>query len=70
MLLPANTSFLTVSKGVTVKMAQQAADGLATPLVDVIPFGAIWTGGVTMFFDHPQGSLVPSAKTEGLLLDL
>ena len=69
-LLPANTSLLAVSKGITVKMAQQAASGLLTPLVDVIPIGAIWTGGVTMFIDHAQGSLVPVARTEGVLLDL
>ena len=70
MLLPANTSLLSVSKGLTVKMAQQASSGVRTPLVDVIPMGAIWTGGITMFFDHAQGSNLPAARTEGVLLDL
>ena len=70
MLLPANTSLLSVSKGLTVKIAEQASSGVQTPLVDVIPMGAMWTGGVTMFFDHAQGSNLPNARTEGVLLDL
>ena len=52
LLLPANTSFLTVSKGVTVKLAQQAASGAPTPLLETVPMNAIWSGGVTIFIDH------------------
>ena len=70
LLLPANTSFLAVSKGVTVKLAQQAASGAPTPLLDVVPMDAVWSGGVTMFIDHARGSLVPLARFEGVLLDL